>query len=321
MLRSVSAALALLLCVAAPAAARPPSVELLELPSRLELPLPPGTNRLFEVRVGGDPDAVWVAADATTERRLALQPMGEKWVFNLGDPRVAEVLGDASQFQVFARYKGDRLAESLPVQFTAARAADVRAEAVRLDGGRGPMRGGWVESATVNAVALSWLGSGRRGPARVVAGAQARDVEPDKSGEVRVPIDAALRAAWLVEGTLRVEAGGREVASLVAVPPTVEVTGEPFRITQRRSGQVPGSRGFLVVHLGDISGGKVSVTLQGADGTPIAGPRLHGQGGRIEFALAGGRYVLVIERLVNVLIGDDHAELKVEPAGTAAPAK
>lgn len=316
-MRHAIAAILLTLSAGLPvsAAAAPPAVELTELPNRLELPLPAGTNRIFAVKVSGQPKAVWMAPTQAAEARLPLQPMGGKWVFNLGDPRVAEVVAGATQFQVFARVGGE-VGASLPVQFIAARKAAVAVDLRDADGTRLPSSG-WVDPGRVAALNVRWTGRGTRVPAVIVAGERKITVAPD-GDPVQVKLDDALRAAWRSAGTLQLVDGdgnARDIAG--AVPGALaDVSRQPFRVVQRRSLAVPGSRDFLTVHLGDISGTRVPVTLTGADGTVFFEQRLLSQGDRAEFALGDGapRYVLVIDRLVNMMLGDDHAELRVEPA-------
>lgn len=307
---------ALLLLIACPAAARP-TVELLQLPERLELPLPTGTNQLFSVRVV-DADDVWMAATPTAESRLPLQPMGDKWVFNLGDPRVAKVLAGAGQFQVFARSKAGEVAGSLPVQFVAARTARPTVEFKGADGTRISSYG-WVDPLRIAALVITWKGPGAPAPVQIGAGAMRRTIAPGEGPEVEYPMDDALRAAWGAAGTLDViDAEGRVAPLARAVPSTLApASKETFRIVQRRSLEVPGSQGYLTVHLGDISGNRVPLTLSGADGTAFIEQRLMTQGERAEFALGPRRYVVVVERLVNLLVGDDHAELRIEPAAAA----
>ncbi len=319
MLRALALAVLLLPAGAllTPAALAAPSIELLELPERLVLPLPPGTNRLFAARIGGEPEAVWMATAADAKARLPLQPAGDKWVFNLGDRRVAGVIAGGGQFQIFAEI-GGRTIESLPVVFTPARAARPVAALVGADGARLPL-GTWTDPAKVAAIAVQWTGSGPRRPLTLVTGDVERTITPDAEGRAELKMDPALRKAWRAAHTLELKsADGRRQSLGQSIPDTLDdIARRPFRVTQRRSLEVPGSRRYLTVHLGDVSGSKVPVTLTGADGTTFVEQRLMGEKGRAEFALGGTRYALVIERLVNLLMGDDHVELRVEPAAAA----
>lgn len=300
---------------ASPAVAAP-VVELVELPSQLELPLAAGTNRLFAVKIPGAPEAVWMAVSPDAKLRLPLQPMGQRWVFNLGDPRVAEVVAGGGQFQVFATVGGETGA-SLPVQFIAARAASAYVELIGADGTRLD-RTGWVDPAKVQRLAVRWDGAGARSTVRLVAGGRRIEVEPSAS-EVEIAVDGALRAAWQAAGALEVIDGRGHARSIArAIPSTLGPAARtPFRIVQRRGLDVPGSGGFLRVHLGDISGTRVPVTVTGADGTIYVDQRLLTEGDRAEFALGSVRHVLIVDRLVNMLFGDDHAEFHVEPAAEA----
>ncbi len=293
-----------------------PTVELTELPARLELPLPAGTNRLFAVKVEGKPSAVWLAASPDAEARLPLQPMAGKWVVNLGDPRLAAVVAGATQFQIFATV-GDQTGGSLPVQFIAARKAGVSVELRDAEGTHLP-GGGWVDPLKVGAVRVRWTGSGTRAAVFLAAGAVREKVEPT-DGMVELKPAAILRDAWRAAGLLElIDGDGQRRIVARAIPIALDDTARRgFRVVQRRSLNVPGSRDYLTVHLGDISGTRVPVSLTGADGTVYFEQRLLAQGDRAEFALGPGRYVLIVEKLVNLMVGDDHAELRVEPATAA----
>lgn len=317
--------IALALCaiaatVAAPAALRPahaaPVIELVELPTRLELPLASGTNRLFAVKIPGEPTAVWMATSADAETRLPLQPMGGKWVFNLGDPRVAEVVAGARQFQVFATVGGET-GGSLPVQFVAAHAASVGVGLVDREGvDIGDF--GWADPDRADRVVVTWIGAGVREPLSLIAG-DVR-VELKASGDtVSHRIDAPLRAAWRAAGALKYTRTDGEAVTLARPIPTTlpSEARAPIRVVQRRSRVVPGSEGYLIVRLGDISGTRVPLTLTGVDGTLYIDQRLLTQGDRAEFALGSARYVVVVDRLVNMMFGEDHAELHIEPAAAA----
>ena len=72
---------------------------------------------------------------------------------------------------------------------------------------------------------------------------------------------------------------------------------------------VPGSSGRFQVHLGDITGGQVEVTLSRDDGGGVLPPTSVREGDSIRFAYEGHAYRLRMLRLVNLLIGDDYAEL------------
>lgn len=326
--RCLALSLALSLAPSPAAHAAPPSIELLELPNHLTLPLPDGSNRLFEVRITGKPTAIWMAAavDSAAERRLPLNPMGDRWVFNLGDPRVAATLAGARQFQVFATFADGRRAESLPVQFVPANPAAVE---VRLQGtderalqaGLGPQ---WVSPKSIHALALSWSGSGIRRPVTLAIGETRTTIAPGPEGSASVSLTADQHTAWQTAGKLEVlDPDGQPIAVVAATPDRLALDGPTaLRIVQRSSAYMPGSREFLRVYLGDISGSSTTVSIVAPDGTVLVSERVARDGDRIEFALPGARYVLRIERLVNMLMGDDHADLVVEPAvlAPAAPA-
>lgn len=317
MTRALALALALAATPLAPTLAAPTSIELIELPERLTLPMPAGTNKLFAVRIEGKPAAIWMAtaADAPDARRLPLQPMGGRYVFNLGDPRVDAVVAGAGQFQIFATFADGRRAESLPVQFVAATPARAQLQLVTRDARALGAGQRWVQPGEIDRLDLTWTGAGPRKPVTLRLGEQTIPIEPGPDGRVERPVDDALRAGWHAAGKLEVVDHASALLATIEAAPDRLATDEPaeFRVTQRRSAEVPGSRGFLRLHLGDISGGKVELSLHTALGETIASTVAR-ERTVVPFTLGARRYTLTLDRLVNVLVGDDHAEFVVQPA-------
>lgn len=303
--------------------AAPPSVTVGDLPAALRLPMPAGANRPVTVKVSGEPAEVWAAASATDPRRLPLVPAADGWAFNLGDPRLAAAVEGAAQFQVYARYADGRRAESLPIFFEAVPASRPTVTLVRADGARDPVSFGarWVDPATVDRLEFAWRPVGPKGPAVVKTGVTRVDVDAPPAGTTAsLPIKGDLRAAWLKAGELEVtDEAGAWLGALRAIPAALDLPGEQARFTvvQRRSEDVPGTHGYVEVHLGDITGGQVAITLRAADGQVFATAQSAKVGDVVHFDLRGQRHVVVVEKLVNMLIGDDHAELTVRRADVA----
>jgi hypothetical protein len=113
--------------------------------------------------------------------------------------------------------------------------------------------------------------------------------------------------------------GRQEVTlgELRTIPARLEI-GSEARLTlhQRAHGAIPGSAGYLRVETGDITGGYVSVTIRQSDGMRIAEADFMREGDRLAFPLGGERYVLVLDLLVNLLVGEDYAEFVVCAEGS-----
>jgi hypothetical protein len=130
-------------------------------------------------------------------------------------------------------------------------------------------------------------------------------------------LNDALRSDLYRAGDLGLEVRiGGEVQWFLCrvVPGTLEPDEPRFAVQQRRRAEVPGSRGFLTVLLDDITGGQVLLTVEDANGRTVVAQRSVGDGDAVPLNLAGGAFVLIVDRLVNRLIGDDHAELRVARA-------
>jgi hypothetical protein len=78
-------------------------------------------------------------------------------------------------------------------------------------------------------------------------------------------------------------------------------------IYQRCSRGLPGSHGNLMLHIGDITAGQVLVSVYGETHEPLIDMVSLRQGDTVRLPLAEEEYVLVLDRLVNVLIGRDYA--------------
>lgn len=80
-------------------------------------------------------------------------------------------------------------------------------------------------------------------------------------------------------------------------------------LPQRSSRELPGSRGSLRVVIGDISGGRVLLTVYGPGERILVPTRPIRQGESIQLeGVNEGRYVIGCGKLVNLLAGDDYAE-------------
>ena len=92
----------------------------------------------------------------------------------------------------------------------------------------------------------------------------------------------------------------KEPKLLLTVPSTVT-------IIQRASAEVPGSKGRLVVNIGDISGEQVPVRVTW-DNKELMATRSLREGAAVELEIENEKYRMTLERLTNVVIGDDSAD-------------
>lgn len=79
-------------------------------------------------------------------------------------------------------------------------------------------------------------------------------------------------------------------------------------IYQRECRKVPASNGTLTLSLGDISGSRVLVTLADQRGRPIFDRKEMREGDRRVIELDKKKYVVWLDRLVNLFAGRDYAQ-------------
>ncbi len=104
--------------------------------------------------------------------------------------------------------------------------------------------------------------------------------------------------------------------TLRVVPGSLEFPWDEAKLTvyQRRSREVPGSKGTLNVRLGDITRGQVLVSVDGPAGERLVEMTSLSEGDDLRIALPNADYRLLLERMVNLPIGDDFATFVLVPA-------
>ena len=132
-----------------------------------------------------------------------------------------------------------------------------------------------------------------------------------------------IRAAWQQGETLVVsfsQAGQDEMRVALKAPPEKLDLGDsgPITVIQRYSKPLPGSRGYLSLSIGDITAGQTLVTVRSGDGRALMDQRSMREGETATFEYNGAQYALSVQRMVNLLVGDDWAVLAVS-AGPVDP--
>lgn len=74
---------------------------------------------------------------------------------------------------------------------------------------------------------------------------------------------------------------------------------------------------MLSLDLSDITAGQVVVTMRERTGRVVVGPQSMREGDVVAFQHVGGTYRLALNRLVNLLVGDDYAVFRVTPDSRA----
>jgi hypothetical protein len=132
-------------------------------------------------------------------------------------------------------------------------------------------------------------------------------------------VSAAVEEAWKEAGELSLactQDDGEELRVSLKVPPARLDLPEgraELTVVQRFTVPVPGSDGYLLLHIGDITGGQTLLTLKSADGRRLVEGKSVRRDESVRFRLGEHQYELTLKKLVNFLVGDDYAVFVVAP--------
>lgn len=125
----------------------------------------------------------------------------------------------------------------------------------------------------------------------------------------------ALGAIVVATGGLRGRTPRDHTATTAPVAAQEQQEEVRFSQRQRTTKPLPGLDAVRV-SIGDVTGGKVKLSLALADGTPLVEERKLGNGDQVKFEHDGRAYRLTVSKLRNALIGDDEvAMVLVQTAG------
>ncbi len=307
-------------------------IRLSGVPERLEFPMRAGGNLVLTAEVEGPrPRAVWLAASLRSKGRVLLSEAGEgRYQINLADGLVSTLLlheKTEGQFRIFAETDRGDLLQSLPVSFDirvgpAGRWRCFVREAGRyLEGGTSSRDGRWLSPEEVDRVELRCEDALPEASHKAWAGKVERTFKPDRERRALVlELDPEIRAAWEENGGLQVgPADGEGGVALRSRPRRLDLAATKAEgiVLQRDSAEVPGSRGYLEVHAGDVTAGQVLLEVRNAEGEAVLPNRPVREGDRLPLRVGREEYTLSIERLRNFLTGDDYVVFSVsqlEPA-------
>jgi hypothetical protein len=180
----------------------------------------------------------------------------------------------------------------------------------------------WVRPADVESVEVRFSPAARGTTAEARVGKQEWPLAADgRSRSLRLTPE--MRRAWQEGETLTLafsQAGQEEMQVELKAPPEKLDLPQSASLTiiQRYSKPLPGSRGYLTLSIGDITAGQSLVTLRSADGKALIDERSTREGETVPFEFSGGQYTLTMQKMVNLLIGDDYATFVVS-AGAPEP--
>lgn len=319
------AAVLLLLGGAVPALAQS-GVRLTRVPERVVLPAAAGENLVLEVEAPAAAE-VWLARAADAADRVPLVATGgPTWQLNLADVRVLRLLAagqDHGELFAFARCDGRTVASPAIGWARAAVTTKLGCLLVFTDGSRRQLAAEgepWLDPAALERIEVRGAGAPQ---ARVIAHAEHVVLPLVRMDDTFVlAMNDALRRDLARAGELGLEVQLGAAAQWLPfriVPDRLAPEQPEFVVQQRHDAVIPGSRGWLEVRLDDITMGQVLLSVVDATGHTVVGPRSVHERDHVVLPFAGGDSVLVIDRLVNLLIGDDYAQLRVVEAAKFRP--
>ena len=145
------------------------------------------------------------------------------------------------------------------------------------------------------------------------AGAGKWDFQPGESAHSLVlELTPEIRQAWTENGMLQIQAGAPAglmwQLKLKAMPARLDVpeSERRMKIHQRWYETLPGSNGYLQVHIEDITGGQVLLSILTAQRDVIVPETSVRQGDRVRFSFGEGDYTVSVVKLVNLIFDDDY---------------
>ncbi|MDX1682228.1 MAG: hypothetical protein R3336_03815 [Phycisphaeraceae bacterium] len=321
-----------------PASSSDLGVRLEGVPDALQLPMPEGANQMITATLVGEDEATagWISPVGHPAVRLMMSRTGEHtFQANLGDPTLAQILKavDADAFHVVLTPRSGPTVKS--VRINVGRRGYVRIPRPTISGKviltdhddpHSYQPGHWYDAAKVTGMTILLEPSDGPlpDPLTVTAtiGKESFDLTPtDDATRWTLQLKGHHRRDWQATGnlTIHVQTDDRWLNSMrwLARPgPLVPADqGQTFVAAQRSTHALPGSNGFLRAHLGDITAGQVHVSVTSMDDphTGLAHRSLR-PGQSLTFEYDEIRYEVRVKKLMNQLIGTDHAELELRRA-------
>ncbi len=296
-------------------------VRLTKVPDRVVLPASAGQNLIVEVEVQGQPDSVWLAVMAADVDRVPLESAGSnRYQLNLRDDRVLSLLGadrEAGDLRVFARKNG-KTRQSTKIAWVRGQPSKVvSCIVVGVDGKQRQCELGsepWLDPAKVERIEVRGLAMPQ---AKVVAVADGTTLPLTRSAVGRpfvLAMNEGVRQSIYQASDLGIDVqhGGKSWWFAFRIVPGQLAPEDPTVVVmQRRRVTLPGSNNWLRLHVGDITAGQAMVSVTDAKGHFIADARSLGEKDFIDIELANENHVLVLDHLVNRLVGNDHASFRI----------
>ena len=302
-------------------------VKLTGVPTDLILPVTAGHNVVITATVtGGEADIAWLARSQAATTRVPLLPAGDGvFQLNLATAPLEALLrtpADSGALTVFVRGKDGSVAASVGIAY--ALRADARRPSLvvheqdhtrRVESSALP----WLSPRAVTRIDVDLLVPTPTSDAMARVGGRRLTLAPNEHGGARLEVTADVAEAWLRHGELEIGARTDPDAPVFRLRARPERLGKEgaavtFECAQRSVVSVEGTRDYLRVSLGDITGGRVRVRAYTAEGESLVSGQFLRQGEAVTFSYEDASYSLAVDTLVNSLFGQDYAKLRLAPA-------
>lgn len=302
-------------------------VRLTGVPTDLILPVAAGHNVVITATVtGGEADGAWLARSKDAPARVSLLPAGDGvFQLNLATAALGDLLrtpAESGALTVFVRGKDGSVAASVAIAYVlrggARRPSLVvhEQDRTRRIESSAPT---WLSPRAVTRIDVDLMVPTPTSDATARIGGRRLSLAPNEAGGARLEVTADVAEAWLRHGEL--EIGSRTdpdapVFRLRARPERLCRDGASvtFECAQRAVVSVEGTSDHLRVSLGDITGGRVRLRVYTAEGETLVSGQFLRQGEAATFTYESVHYTLTVDTLVNSLLGQDHAKLRLAPA-------
>lgn len=225
----------------------------------LTLPVSSGVNHVLTAKVKGDDQKVWLANNPEGQNGIAMAKTDvEEYQINLADENVIEMLFSSkdAQFYVVAENSDGKRFASIPIRYTRKSPEFY----VELSGSTYPLYEKSYDPSNVRLFKVQYAVS-----AMVLIGD--KKLPFVKAGPyLQFELDDSFRKAWQDSGELTLSVDGTK--QLLVKSKSQPEVSEPevklpqvFTLRQRDSRLIPGINENLSISAGDISGGRVNISI------------------------------------------------------------
>jgi hypothetical protein len=301
------------------------SILISELPNPLILPTQQTLTATIEEE---NIKCIWLAPSQDSRGRIILEKVKEKsYQINLADPCLVGLLragGGGGEFKIFAQDAQGKVTASKPILYSFEPVKYTLPKLYIYTAlGQKELTGvySWVKAKDIIRIQAHFTSNPFLPFARIKIADRIWSFVFLQENILDLTITEEIRKAWQENGSLMVqcEGHGNTIFTMKAIPENIELSDQAeWTLVQRHSTAIPGSKGYLLFHIGDITGGHwsntgggltVTANIQTADYHQIVSTSLR-SGSEVAFDFDNKRYRLLCLRLVDKLF-DDYGEFRL----------